>query len=75
MVGENRAEHWAKHGLAGNRAAANRAADLAYNQTVNNGPESWWKAYKLRVIGDDLEPLAGADHPGGCIACIGLLEG
>ena len=44
--------YWATHGLAGNWTDAQRAADLAYNAAVVNGPASFREAYKLREIND-----------------------
>jgi hypothetical protein len=44
--------YWKAHGLNGNRADTRRAADLAYNTAVNDGPASWRKAYPLRPIGE-----------------------
>jgi hypothetical protein len=42
--------YWRAHGPTGNRADAERAAALAYNAAVNDGPASWRKAYPLRVM-------------------------
>jgi hypothetical protein len=40
----------------GNRADAQRAADLAYNQAVTNGPATWRAAYPLRTSVENLTP-------------------
>jgi hypothetical protein len=50
-----------------NRADANRAADLAYNSTVLNGPASWKRAYPLRVVVENVEAaqqLLVGERPG-----------
>ena len=59
--------YWATHGLDGNRADADRAADLAYNPTVVNGPVSWKRAYPLRVVVENVEAaqqLMVGERPG-----------
>jgi hypothetical protein len=40
-----RRAYWQAHGLNGNRADAQRAADLAYNAAVLDGPASFRRAY------------------------------
>ena len=57
--------YWKAHGLNGNRADAQRAADLAYNAAVLDGPASWAKAYPLREVVEAVDDniTTGSTHP------------